>query len=96
MNAAQRETFRESILRVLDERASDRFGLQVSGVIVFLGQYGFRHAQARDVNAELLYLADKNLVAVVGKTISPENTSWRITADGRDYVAGLTYVDEHP
>lgn len=87
MNAEQREQFREAILRVLDERASDRFGLKLRAIIVFLGDYGFRGMAAQVVSAELNYLADKKLVAVVGKIISPENTSWRITADGRDHVA---------
>lgn len=87
MNAAERESFREAILRVLDERASNRFGLSVNAIVIFLAQYGFRNAPIAEVNAELLYLQDKMFVALVGKPISPENTCWRITADGRDHVA---------
>lgn len=87
MTPEQRETFREDILRVLDERASDRFGLGVKAVIAFLAQFGFRGASTADVTAELIYLMDKQFVAVVGKVISPENTSWRITAAGRDHIA---------
>jgi len=32
---------------------------------------------------ELIYLADKGLVAALPKLISPENEAWRITAAGR-------------
>ena len=87
MNPEQREIFRTALLRVLEERGSDRFGLAVQAIQIFLGQFGFRASRKDDINAELLYLADKNLVVMVGKTVSPENTCWRITADGRDHLA---------
>jgi len=87
MNPEQREIFRTSLLRVLEERASERFGLGVTAIIVFLGQYGFRNSTAAAVNTELAYLADKQLAVTVGKTISPENACWRITATGRDHLA---------
>jgi hypothetical protein len=87
MKPTELESFREAILRVLDERASNRFGLSVNAIVIFLAQYGFRNVAIADVNAELLYLQDKMFVAIVGKKISPENTCWRITADGRDHVA---------
>lgn len=86
MNPEEQENFRLALLRVLDERASDRFGLQRKGIAAFLVQYGFRDATA-PIAAELQYLEDKQLVAPVGKTISPENRSWRITAAGRDFLA---------
>lgn len=72
---------------MLEERASNRFGLSVNAISIFLVQYGFRNAPIPDINAELLYLQDKTFVAIVGKQISPENTCWRITAAGRDHVA---------
>jgi len=87
MTAEQKEIFRTALLRVLDERASEKFGLSLVAVQIFLGQFGFRASKRDDVLAELQYLQDKNLVAPVGKTISPENRCWRITADGRDFLA---------
>lgn len=89
MTSETRELFREAILRVLEERASDRFGLGARAIRVFLAEHGFKNPAAEDLHAELLYLQDKELVTVVGKQISPENTSWRITAGGRDYMAGI-------
>lgn len=87
MNPAQRETFRTAILSALDERGGQRFGLTLFGLGIFLAQYGFPHPARADLSAELEYLADKGLVAGVGKVISPENRSWRITAAGRDFLA---------
>ncbi len=87
MTPATRENFREALLLVLEERASDRFGLGVTAIRTFLAQHGFRQAPPEEINAELRYLADKQFVAIVGKAISPENTCWRITAEGRDHVA---------
>ena len=87
MTAEQKETFRVAILRVLEERGSDQFGLSITAIQIFLGQFGFRATKPEDIRLELQYLADKGLVLPVGKVISPENKSWRITADGRDYTA---------
>jgi hypothetical protein len=42
---------------------------------------------AEEVEAELLYLEDKGMVARSPKIISPELRAWRITAAGRDYLA---------
>ncbi|MDR3459562.1 MAG: hypothetical protein P4N60_19200 [Verrucomicrobiae bacterium] len=87
MNAEQKESFRLALLRVLDERASERFGLTVQAIQVFLGQFGFRASKVDEVNVELQYLADKGYVVEISKTISPENRCWRITAEGRDFIA---------
>ena len=87
MNAIQLENFRTALLNVLEQRASDRFGLNVNAVQIFLNTEGFRGSRREDINAELQYLADKQLVTTVGKVISPENTCWRITAAGRDELA---------
>ena len=87
MNAEQKEFFRGALLRVLDERAGERFGLSITAIQIFLGQFGFRFSKAEDVNAELQYLADKGFVANTNKVISPENRAWRITAEGRDFLA---------
>ena len=72
---------------MLDERASEKFGLTVQAIQIFLGQFGFRASRADDVTAEMQYLADKGMTVPVNKTISPENACWRITANGRDFLA---------
>ena len=87
MKAEEKENFRIALLRVLEERASDRFGLRASAVPTFLIEHGFRRSEPADISAELQYLADKGLAAPVGKTISPENQCWRISAAGRDFLA---------
>jgi hypothetical protein len=87
MTSETRELFREALLRVLEDHASDRFGLGVRAIRVFMAEHGFKNPEQDQLNAELIYLRDKNFTAIVGKQISPENTSWRITADGRDFLA---------
>lgn len=87
MTPEQKELFRTALLRVLEERGSDQFGLGSTAVQIFLGQFGFRASQPEAIRAELQYLADKKLVEPVGKIISPENRAWRINAEGRDYLA---------
>ena len=87
MDSQQTEDFRKAILNVLDQRGSDQFGLGVMAIQTFLVQFGFRGIEPGPVTTELQYLADKGLVSPVGKTISPENRCWRITANGRDFLA---------
>ena len=82
----QREIFRKAILSVLDTNASD-FGLGLRAIAAFLPIYGFNNARGGEILPELNYLVDKEFAARVGKQISPENTAWRITATGRDFLA---------
>ena len=89
MNAAQRELFRQAILRVLDAN-NTRFGLGAEAFDLYLGIYNFPSPAGSGLAAELQYLADKGFVALVNKEVSPENRAWRITAAGRDYLAGIT------
>ena len=86
MNPESRELFRKAILAVLDTNASE-YGLGLRALRAFLEIYGFRNAAVTEINAELFYLADKFLVARVNKQVSPENSVWRITAAGRDFLA---------
>ena len=87
MKPEEKENFRTSLLGVLEERASNKFGLSIHAIRIFLAQYGFHDSAAEDMAAELQYLADKGFVTLVSKTISPENRCWRITANGRDFLA---------
>lgn len=87
MNAQQRELFRFAILRVL-EANNTRFGLSAETIAVFMGQHGFKRPNTETVEEELLYLRDKGFAEQTeGKSISPENKTWRITANGRDELA---------
>jgi predicted transcriptional regulator len=43
--------------------------------------------QREQVRREMEYLAEKGLLASVEKEVSPENSAWRITAKGRDFLA---------
>lgn len=88
MNAEQRENFRKAILCSLDDN-NQRVGLNIKALTMLVGSYGFPSTDPKELKAELGYLEDKGLVAEVLKGISPENPSWRITAEGRDFVAKL-------
>ena len=86
MNPQQRELFRRALLEALDANGT-RFGLGVSALRVHLGPFGFPGAATADIEAEITYLQDKALVTEVTKQVSPELRSWRLTAQGRDYLA---------
>jgi len=84
MNAWQIEQARLSLLRYLNEAAP--FGLGEPLLLQCLRCEGWT-ALDQDLVRELNYLRDKGLVESVPKIISPENSSWRITAGGRDFLA---------
>lgn len=86
MNAAERESLRISLLRFLAHRPW-AFGLPTNVLWAHVRLEGLPHVSQQDVEAELLYLSDRGLVARVDKRISPESAAWRITADGRDWLA---------
>jgi hypothetical protein len=85
MNAAEREQLRLSLLRYLGDNPT-RFGFTAALLLQMARNEGHQVDKA-GVAAELQYLADKQLVALSEKTISPENRAWRITAAGRDLLA---------
>lgn len=84
MNAQSRELLRLNLLRQLDAVAPS--SLRVSALHVGTFSGGF-DVQVREVEAELGYLADKGLVKLSDKAISPEIKHWQVTAAGRDLVA---------
>lgn len=86
MTAADRELLRIALLRVL-EANNTRFGLGAPALRLSLGQWGFRDLDEKTLGVELGYLFDKGFAAVVAKDISPEMQTWRITANGRDWLA---------
>jgi hypothetical protein len=87
MTSAQREQIRLSILRYCD--SADQFGLAAALLLQFLRSEGFRALTAELLRHELNYLTDKSLLVAVAKPVSPENSAWRITANGRDFLATL-------
>ena len=74
-----------SVLRYCESAAD--YGLATALLRQFLQSEGFRGLTVEGLKAELIYLADKGLVAKLPKVISPENEAWRITASGRDFLA---------
>lgn len=85
MNAQQREQVRLSLLRYCE--SADQYGLAAGLLLQFVRNEGFRSVTAENLDAEILYLADKGFLSAVIKSISPENRAWRITAAGRDFLA---------
>ncbi len=85
MKPEERENLRKAILNVLDANAT-QLGLSQGAIRVLIVQFGLR-LEPEAIAPELLYLADKGLVVNAAKSLSPENRWWRITAEGRDFVA---------
>ena len=88
MKGQERELFRLALLRVLEANQT-RFGLGAAALAHLASMYGFARLTEEQVWREIQYLEDKGQVAGVDKAISPENRVWRITACGRDYLAGV-------
>jgi hypothetical protein len=86
MHPEEREHLRLSLLRFLDANATAH-GLSASLLLAFARNEGRPRLTPDEVAAELGYLADKGLAAPAPKPISPENRAWRITAQGRDFLA---------
>jgi len=88
MNTTQREQIRLSLLRYCD--SAGQYGLASGLLLQFIRSEGFRSLTAAQLEAEIIYLTDKSFLTRVAKSISPENPAWRITATGRDFIAGQT------
>jgi hypothetical protein len=81
-----REQIRLCLLRCLDAGAPGAFAPSL--LAAMLRGEGF-NLKADTIAAELDYLRGKGLVEEARKTISPENVTWRITAEGRDTYAKI-------
>jgi hypothetical protein len=86
LGSRERENLRRAALQVLDANGG-RFGLGIDGITMFTAGFGFSDLEASTLEPELEYLSDKGLIAEVDKTVSPENRAWKITANGRDFLA---------
>jgi hypothetical protein len=81
LNASQREQLRLTILRLcLDP-------LRPGLLLAYLRSEGFARLQAEQLDLEMTYLADKQLLTSANGPVSPELKHWRTTAAGRDCLA---------
>ena len=90
MNTEKRESFRVALLRVM-EANNTIYGLGLAPLGHLAGDFGFAGVKISDLEREIVYLQDKGYAVQVAKPISPENRIWRITAEGRDYLAQLSH-----
>jgi hypothetical protein len=86
LNAIERENLRRAILTVADANLS-RYGLSVTAFKLHVSNLGFPEVSLEQLRPEIDYLVEKELMAAVAKHLSPENQLWRITAQGRDFLA---------
>jgi hypothetical protein len=82
----QREQLRLSLLRFLAENPT-RWGFNLALLTQMARAEGRAALTSGEVEAELLYLEDKGLIAPAEKRLSPELRAWRISAAGRDLLA---------
>ena len=87
MSSEKRELFRLAVLRTFDAN-NTRFGLTPAAVQHMTAVFGYVNPPIENVRMEIQYLEDKGHLVEVLKGISPENRAWRITAQGRDFLAG--------
>lgn len=85
MNAQMREMLRLCLLEAA-ELALPR-AVELATARLAANVRGFRKATDDEIRTELDYLTDKGLLALESKTVSPENKRWRLTAQGRDFLA---------
>lgn len=84
MNPKQRENLRLLILTALE--VSKPYAVEIPTLRAALPT-AFRSLTDCDVWAEIEYLVEKGFATPQGKPLSPENSQWKITAAGRDFLA---------
>lgn len=84
MSPKTREEIRLLILTTIN--AARGYAVPLEGIRMGLPPQ-HRRMDDDDLRAEVQYLIDKEFVALEGKLISPENREWKITAEGRDFLA---------
>jgi DNA-binding PadR family transcriptional regulator len=84
MKSTQLEFLRNILLMQL--AACPQTGAPITTLVVGVQLASFK-ATSEEIANELSYLEDKGLTARVQKTLSPENVRYRITANGRDFLA---------
>lgn len=81
LTPTQREQLRLSILRLCVEP------LRSALLLCYVRSEGFARLQPEELELEITYLADKQLVTSANGPVSPELKHWRTTATGRDTLA---------
>jgi len=84
MSPKTREELRLLILTTI--AAAKGYAIPLDGIRLGLPAQ-HRRMEGDDLQAEVQYLVDKGFVAPESKRLSPENREWKITAEGRDYLA---------
>lgn len=79
-----------SLLRFVDEDATAVFGVSAQYLLQRARAEGRGNLEQFQADTELDYLAEKKLLNLVPKTLSPEIRHYRISAEGRDYLAQQT------
>lgn len=85
MSPAELQNLRVAVAQQL--RSAGGYALPVEALSRGARLVGFPTITEAEIRAELVYLADKQLVAVDQKIVSPELKRWRLTAAGRDWLA---------
>jgi len=83
MNAQDRNILRVTLLLVA---RSAPLGVTLEFAPVALRARAIQ-ADTQEIKDEISYLVDKGLLVPVSKKLSPEIKAWRISADGRDFLA---------
>jgi hypothetical protein len=81
LTQTQREQLRLSILRLCTSPVRPALLLN------YLRAEGFARLQREELELEITYLADKELLTSANGPVSPELKHWRTTAIGRDALA---------
>lgn len=87
MTAEERRNTRVILLLCADKAPQ---GLTIELARVWLQGRGVA-ATGAEIAQEIAYLVDKTFMTPVEKRLSPELRYWRITADGRDFLAEEGY-----
>jgi hypothetical protein len=77
----QREQLRLTILRLCQDP------LRPVLLLAYLRSEGFKQLPPEQLDLEITYLADKQLLTSANGPVSPELKHWRTTANGRDALA---------
>jgi hypothetical protein len=77
----QREQLRYTIMRLCCT------AMRPVLLLCYLRSEGFQGLQPHELELEILYLADKQLLTSEKGAVSPELKHWRTTAQGRDCLA---------
>ena len=93
MTPQEREALRLTLLRLLNSNRTD-YGMAKTLLLAVAKPQGFSGLTRDMVGDELEYLEQKGFVVRVPKPISPELTTWKISAAGRDFLAERGLDDE--